>query len=251
VALPLNYDFNGGTAAAAVATTDTGSGDAFDVITLTGGTIAYDATQVAHGAMAAKFTFGTGICTVQWSTKVGTITEYWGRIYIWAASFPAGGQPLVRARTSNNGRVRVTAGKLDIYDGTTIVTGTVALATSAWNRIEFHINGSLYEARLWKTPDSAGAPDDSITGSAFTSVGSITGVEIGFAGTPNPGTPFWFDDINVNATGWPGPAVAAAGGRTQPVVRSQAIRRSTRWREAIIPVRHSIIVPRAIVVPAV
>lgn len=218
MALPLSNTFESGQPTNTVITVANSAvgGDAFDLVNQTGtSTVKFDSTN-PRGTLAYRLlTDGSGSNGfVQWKAAIGSPTEVWGRVY-WR--FPA--VPSVAARnvgfyTSagaymdsigllNSGVVRVS----DKAFGSTDTAS--ALAVNTWYRVEFHLLCSatvgVIEANVY-----VGDSTSLFTSAARTNVDTGTGLgEIDF-GVAGGGAPVSFtldhDDINVNATGFPGPA---------------------------------------------
>ena len=217
MALPLSNNAEGGTNGVTVTTGNSGgsSGNAWDVVTIgASGTFVYDNAQIAHGSLSYKIIQAgtpTGIYGA-WTTLFGTQTEIWGRFYLYRTGNPVGNHQVIRILTSAtiNATVRIeTTGLVTVRgNGATPTTSTVsAIALNAWNRIEFHAQASstagVVDAKLFKTADSTTA-DETISVSAANTGANWSEIRYG---TQNQATgTFWLDDLQVNATGYPGPA---------------------------------------------
>lgn len=134
----------GGTLGATVsaANSDNASGNAWNSVVGTP-TITFDNTQ-AIGTQSYKIVNPPSAQQMVWSTSLGTVTEVWGRLYLYSSAAPSGVTGIVRFLSggSQSARLRYeTAGTLTISDAgnATEITTTNAVATSQWTRIEYHI----------------------------------------------------------------------------------------------------------------
>src|ERR1700759_1234407 len=89
----VSADFELGVNGASIATTDSGSATAWDsIVKATSATVTYDNTHVARGNLSGKFaTNGTGGAGANaiWTTSFGTVTDHYGRFYLWIDTFPS------------------------------------------------------------------------------------------------------------------------------------------------------------------
>lgn len=199
------------------ATTGTAGNDPWDTVTATGGSaVVYSTDQAAHGTRSYKFTStGTaGTALVQWNAASnGRLDRVFGRFYLRAAGFdPA--LTFLRLRGANTQVIRVgvdLTGHLQLFNSanTVIATTTAAIPANTWVRVDFDVTPSVAagvaEVRLFTTMDSI-TPTETITvsaqafGAAY--VDEVTyGQTIAGANLPT----FYLDDLQVNATGMPGP----------------------------------------------
>lgn len=211
----LYNNAEGGTNGTTVTTLNSGgtSGTAWDSI-LTGGssTAIFDNTH-ARDSLSYKVTNdGTNTIYLSWSSSLGTVSEAWGRAYIYLTANPASGSlGLIRGRngTSQCFRISVnTSGQLEIRqaNNSLLVTSTASLTLNQFTRIEWHCvplssNGTI-EAKIFNTTDSSTATE-TITSTTATLLTNLTDINYG---VQNTGVSVWFDHLNVNTTAYPGPS---------------------------------------------
>lgn len=212
----LSNNAEGGTNTTTVTTGNSGgeSGDAWDSVSFGGsGTITFDNTHPVR-TLAYKIVGDTANNSLlRWNTSLGTQTELWGRTYFYLTAFSVN-QGFIWLRNGGNQVVRIrvnTSGNVEVLDGsnTIILTSTTVVNLNSYFRIEFHVialavNGTI-EVRLFNDPNSA-TPTETVmstTASLFDDVG-----DAGFGQLAStPAATFWIDDVQVNTTGFPGPAL--------------------------------------------
>src|SRR6266542_7095508 len=99
----ITAGFELGTDQATIATGDAGNATAWDTVSIpASGTCIYDVLRAAHGKKSAKIaTAGTaGICGLLWSTALGTVTDHWGRLYLYSTANPGTQYILVSANSA-------------------------------------------------------------------------------------------------------------------------------------------------------
>ncbi len=212
----ISAEFELGTDQATIATGDAGNATAWNTVTIpASGTCIYDVLRAAHGTKSAKIaTAGTaGICGLLWSTALGTVTDHWGRLYLYMTANPAANYILVAVNSGGTDASRVaitTLGKLQVArtGGAGPITSTASIALNQWVRIEFHAvhnstTGTI-EAKLFNTPDSSAA-DDTIITLAGNTLASADRVRFGLSSVLANIGPFWIDAALAGATSYPGP----------------------------------------------
>jgi hypothetical protein len=212
-------NFEGGTNGNTIATSDTGSGNAWDAVTLPAGTgtLTYD-TAHTYGALAGKLVCGTTSTTayLQWSTAtLGSITgDAYGRFYVYMTSNPfnINAQCLFRNNGTNRCRLSInTAGKIEVRDKSGVVqaTSTNSLALNQWNRVEFHVtfatSTGFMEVKLFQNADSTTATE-TLTSASNLDFGGTTNNEflIGWVSSQTSRTQ-WLENIVWGAASYPGP----------------------------------------------
>lgn len=218
----LTNTAEGGTIGGDVTAANSGgaSGDAWDNVlraTADGGAFIYD-DEHARGTAAYKITSATSPVWAGWdSGSVGTLTEAWGRLYLWLPAVPSAELALVRVRSggSQSARIAITSSGLLILrqaSNAAVATSTGTVPTGQWVRIEWHIiaattNGTI-EARVYGSADS-----ETITETMSSSTAALTAavdeVQYGPVGSED-GHTYWLDDLAATDVDWLGPAAAPA-----------------------------------------
>jgi hypothetical protein len=207
-------DFELGTNGSAIIAADPGSATAWDSVLQAGGdTATYDNTHT-YGRMAAKFDntpAPNSTNTVTWTAAIGTLTNWYGRVYLWTASFPTSTYRIAHDSGGNFPVYVNSDGTLAAFDLGGATSGIVPIALNRWVRIEWHwINSATVgqtEVKLFNTADSL-AQDDFIQSAANrNTAASTTSLEFGLANGGNSAGPIWLDNIIAGATSYPGPAV--------------------------------------------
>jgi hypothetical protein len=204
-----------------------GAATPFDVITIgTTGSVAYSNAQFAHGGLSALVAQGgtNGQSYVSWTTAFGTVTDHYGRIYIYMTANPAVQNAILRIQGGASQAARIditTAGKiagLDSASSALWTTTTNSVALNQWVRIEYHIVHSATvgqgEVKLFNSADSATPTETQIGAANKNTLASADTYKLGIGisvGTQQNNT-VWFDDVMANAAGYPGPAGASPGG---------------------------------------
>ena len=216
-----------------VATADAGSGDAWNVVQITSpGTLKYDNT-IFYGALGAKLTSSTATSGIHmaWTTAFPTVTDHYGRIYVYFPTSFSGMGIARQIATSSGGlnaaQLRINnTGKVELIDGTNAIraTSTNSLNTGAWTRLEYRFIHSTtvgqMECKIFLSPDSATPTETLTTTAAWNTRANADEIYFGCTfGSPNGHNAFWIDNIVANATAYPGPA----GGGATTVVGVPAI----------------------------
>lgn len=184
------------------------SGDASnDAVTSTNAPV-YDSTHAHSGTQSMKVPTGAAE-VVRWSSLSGT--HFWGRFYCYPLAISG-----VRIAqfdgnaTTNLFRIamKTTSGVITInIGGSGTANGAVAIPLNQWSRVEFEgeITGGngVLTVKLFTSADST-TPDETIGPiTVATSDTSIAGVRFGVGSSVSSN--WWFDDLEANDTGWPGP----------------------------------------------
>lgn len=232
--LPLSNTFEthlaDETAISAANSGDGNAGDAFDAVSVGGAGVAvYDTGQRYTGSYAGRFQQdGTNGNFLQWaSSSVGSVTQMFGRFYIYVAAQPADSfwiiVPLLTG--TRNGIVRWNAsGTIDVFDSTLGLaqSGSQTVPLNQWVRFEWrlvcHASAGSFEFKMFRG-DSI-TPVETVTLSGANTLGSSNTIEIGQAVGFATGLTWWLDEIEVNSTEYPGP-VERPNLLFRPVFRSR------------------------------
>jgi len=219
-------DFEKGTQGNTPAIGDLGSATAWDVVvTETNSTIIYDNTH-AHGARAAKFVTVTGSpchSYLVWSTALGTVTDHYGRLYIYPTDLSAihyfigPTQASFTPATYNDTGLTLTGtGAIELRDSAATVqaTTTTVVPLNAWSRIEYHFVHSTtvgsVEVKMFVGANAEGTvPDETKTASSINTNTNASYLMIGNGNNAATLT-FWLDDIIAGASSYPGPVTTAS-----------------------------------------
>jgi hypothetical protein len=215
----FTWNAEGGTNGNTLSTADTGSGTQLTTVTIGGtNTLVYDNAHARDGALSAKF-IDPDNTTVAFGWDPTTVPDTeiaYGRAYLWYDSNPAAAHRIVRLRSGGASGIifsLTTTGFMRILDASlaTVATGTVPIATGAFNRFEMFVNRrtGAAEMRLFKGANLEGTTADeaiTATGQNFgaTSFDEIQHTMFSIVGT------VWVDTIEWNPRTWPGPFAGAA-----------------------------------------
>jgi hypothetical protein len=214
MALPLSNTLEG-TDGTTITTGNSANPNAFDTFIGGGAQIAYDTAQFMAGTSSALVTQDASPAehTAYWTTGSigGAQSVLYGRIYYRHPANPANNFHLVTFwGAAIGGCIDIdTDGKVSVVDSTFANKGSSAssLSTNTWYRIEFHYQGHA----------STGEIDVNIyvghSASVFTTSGGTAGnfrTDIDALGwginAVAANHTFWFDDVQLNGTGLPGPS---------------------------------------------
>lgn len=213
----ITATFETGTNGNTISTGDAGSATAWDAVSIgSNAAVIYDTTHV-YNTLSGKISTGASAVTpyLEWVAALGTVTDHYGRIYIYFTANPAANHRLIRVlsgATTAADILILTTGKIDLRpsSGSSVKTSTNAISLNQWVRLEYHIIHSTtvgqMEVLLFNSPDS-GTPTETITSTAVQNT-LASGDRIRFGNqtaTANTG-PYWFDNIVAKATSYPGPA---------------------------------------------
>lgn len=217
MALPLSNTFETGVADETVLNGNSGNGsagNAFDDVTTGGGTIKFDTAQAAHGTLSARFDTSTARTQVAWLASMGTQTQIWGRCYFFKATAPTNDFWVIRFEGSGGtNAILALGGGLTVFDSVFTSGGAgVSLTYNQWYRFEFHLLCSatvgVIEAKVFAADATSPLGTGTIT-NANTQT-DVTAVNFGNPADTIDAATFWLDDLQVNATGYPGPSVVPA-----------------------------------------
>ncbi len=219
----LTAGFETGVSGVDIAPSDPGNATAWDATIRLTGSVKYDNAQAKTGTLSGKIVAGAGASYLAWSAALGTVTDHYGRFYMYIPSIPSG----------NYGRF------FSVYSGDPTTTGVRALTcyvdnaglmifndvtgnspsftnpipTGAWVRMEYHIVHSTtvgqWEWRMF-LGDSTSAIESYTSPANRNTLASADTITYG---TPDGGNNAWtvyYDAIVANATSFPGPLESAA-----------------------------------------
>jgi hypothetical protein len=200
-----------------VANSDDGdAGDAFDQVGIGGaGTVVYDTARAAHGSRSAELTQdAANDIYFRWSTSQGTLTEVWGRLYIYRTAHPSNNLWLIRPQDAGTTACLaqwLAAGQLRLFDSNlgSSVTSSASFSLNTWMRLEWHLvchpTAGLWEVKMFLGDDIT--PVETVTFSSADTITQVTEVQIGQTTTLAGGSAFWLDDLALSTNGYIGPAV--------------------------------------------
>jgi hypothetical protein len=217
MALPLSNTLEG-TDSTQISTGNSANPNAFDTIVGSGTPVVYDTDLFMHGTSSALVTQGASPAehACYWTTGSigGAQSVLYGRIYYRHAAVPANNFHLVTFwGAAIGGTIDIdTDGKVSVLDSTFTNKGSSpsSLSTATWYRIEFHYQGhastgeidvNLYVGDSTSVFDTAGGT----AGNFRTDIDAV-GWGINAVAANHV---FNFDTVNLNGTGFPGPAVTA------------------------------------------
>lgn len=219
--------FETGTNGNAILVADTGSATAWNgKAAFSGNTATYDNTH-SYDTLAGKYDntpSPASSCYLDWTTGIGTLTDWFGRLYLYCTANPSGGQYRIMYDLGANQIFRITTtGKVEVIDAssTTAVITTTSISLNQWVRIEWHCIHSAtvgqWEVKLFNNPDSS-TPTETVASAANRNTGvSTNDLAFGLVGTA--AGPVWLDNIVAGATSYPGPVpIAGATANLAPVI---------------------------------
>lgn len=223
-------DFELGVNGNAVTAANPGSANAWNTVNVAGTTAwTYSNTQ-KYGTLSAKLVLDAtpNIGYLEWSPATlgaGTLTTVYGRMYMF---LPSGhDQLLLLYRGLNNAGTRCfetyldTTNKILVRDqgGTTRATSTASVSLNQWVRIEYKVVNSVgagqHEVKLFNNADSAVATETMTGAGAFSTLSDTSYIRMGCVASGKASATYYFDNLLLNDTGYPGPA---GGGGGSPVV---------------------------------
>lgn len=211
-------DFERGVNGATVATTDAGSATAFDATDITANGLARYSNAHAYGSLSGEFGatgIGGGRGAIQWNT--GTLTDHYGRVYLYLTSYDASQMPFIFGGQTFTRGFRIdlnTSGQLAGFDNPAAAlfpTFSTPVPPNQWVRIEYHIVQSATvgsaEVKMFSSPDST-TPTETQSGTNKNTLANIDTMQFGagIGSSVNTGYTIWLDNIVAGADSYPGPA---------------------------------------------
>lgn len=222
---PLANSFNGGSDGTSITAANSGgtSGNAFDFVQ--GGGLVFTNAQSHSGGMAIRGVDLTGSNWVEWDSLGSLTGAVYFRWYLYISGTPAtNAYYSIRLRSSTPAdfgflKVNTSTRYLETvaFDlGGMGDTGSVAVATGQWVRVEWRVVAGASGAgnsqwKLFNTADST-TPSDTNPGdgSGMWFAANCDQALFGMPSAVLPATPFtvYMDDIAVSTTDWIGPTQA-------------------------------------------
>lgn len=218
----LNNTSESGAVGATVTTGNSGgaSGDSWDAVQIgANASVTYVETPVMVGKRGYRIATGaTSVSAyLQWSTKItqrwpGGIAANYGGVYFIVTAIPGVDTTFIEftdsAGTTNRGNLRVrSTGVLRLRNAAngTVATGTVALSLNTVYRVEYQVDGAAlgsYQVVLYL--GNSLTPLETLSGSG--AFGGVIGtIRYGYVSNVANAAAIYFDAINVNDVGLPGP----------------------------------------------
>lgn len=211
----LTATFETGVHGNAVAIADAGSATAWDVLNDPGaGSLLYDNTHV-YETLAAKVSHGGAGARIQisWTTALGTVTDHYGRIYIYFTANPGNVANPMRVESTGAVASQIIVNssgtiRMDDSAGQAVVT-TNSISLNQWVRLEWHVIHSTtvgqVEVKLFNNPDSVSPTETQTSAASRNTLASANEIMFG-SGAGLTYSDFWMDNIVANDTAYPGPA---------------------------------------------
>lgn len=198
-----------------------GSGDYFDGVTLGGASVLIFDNTHARDLLSYKIAPANNQADyLEWNTQMGTVTTVYGRFYIWLDTSPASA-PLLQFRSGgaqaarlvlNPSGANATMNWKDAAGTDIASTTTAALTVSQWYRFEYKVIFSATVGQVFLNyylGDSTTAIETLTSAATAVLMANADTMRIGrIAGVANTYI-VWMDNILVNDTGFPGPAITS------------------------------------------
>jgi hypothetical protein len=205
-----------------------GFSTAFDAAIISigaGSTLASSNVQAANGTLSGAVNAAASeTAYAGYSTTIGTLTEFWGRMSIYFTANPSGSTRIFSAFNASTrvGAVQVgTTGRISLIDSGNSNQGTMtnAIALNQWNRVECHMLCSatvgMLEAKLFQTVGSGSPTETLTTASTLNTSTQATAYRFGRSESATGTTGlFYTDDYAIDTAGYPGPYAIAGTGAT-------------------------------------
>lgn len=223
----ISWNAEGGSDATVISTANSGgaSGTAWDTCQRgTNATNEYDSAQFANGALSALIATGVTSTTAynRWNAALTALwasglTTHYGRFSFRLAALPGANRVIVEfldttAATNRANFLMLTTGALRLRNAAngTVATFATTCSVDTWYRVEYRIDGSTagaYEMHLY-LGNSTSALEDIVGGTANFG-GTIGCVNYGYVSNGANLASAWYDSIQINDTGLPGPEVSS------------------------------------------
>lgn len=227
----ITAGFETGVHGVQASTSDPGDATAFTQVSVVGGgTMLYDNSVEKFGSLCmVASAWSSGLSYIQWDTTAtgGSVTDWYGRMYVrvWDGT-PGDVMSILQcfndAGSTQVGRISIqTDGTilLRLGDGAATAASASTIPADSWFRLEFRFNHNastgIVTAKYFADPDASSPTEEwsTSTGNGGTSMG-IVRIGMNVDGTQrNNGTYTAFDQVVLNATGYPGPYSAGGSAR--------------------------------------
>jgi Putative Ig domain len=219
----LYNNFEGGTNGTTITTGNSGgsSGHAWDVATVTNGSLVYSNTQAAHGGLSGAMSTNNtgGVAYIGWTTSLGTVTSLYGRFNIYLTAYPT----TVDANVQMKGTGSSSAGNVQIDTTGHIIAQTNtftnafafvnAIPLNQWVRVEWYLLGGSagnaqftinYYASLDSTQITETHTDTTFAWGG--TGGTIDEMDFGWTNTHANQPTIYMDDLAMSPVQFLGPA---------------------------------------------
>jgi hypothetical protein len=203
-----------------IAAVTEGSLSAWDeVITSTVSSVTYPIYDGAHvlrisGTLAGMYQTSSGRAMTSWKTAtLGATAEHYGRLYLYLGAAPPSSVWFVSGYDSASSAfvlVLNSSRQIVVRDSAGVQgTMTTAIPLNQFVRVEWHVINSAtvgqVEVKLFKQPFSATADETLTTAASLNTRTQTDQIDFGIATSSTTG-PWWFDDLAISFSGYPGPS---------------------------------------------
>ncbi len=231
---PLANDAETGSNGVAPAASNTlaAGNDPWDAVAVTGSAgVTYDNTAPAHGALAYRIASGvtSGQAILTWNAQsIGRLDRVWGRLNLRLSAYDSG-LTFLRLRGGGTQIIRLTldgTGHLQLRNSgnSTVATSTTVLGTGTYVRLEFDVTPSVAAGaatiRIYTSVDSTTITETMSVTSQALGAAYVDEANWGQVASAANMPVYYVDDLQLNATGFPGPA---AGGGTATDVPDRGV----------------------------
>ena len=251
--------FEGGTPGVAITSGNSG-GASLDPFGTVVGNVTYANAQSKQAVSANGFLANGGTLNtyVRHDYPAPSTIESYGRVYLYLTSYPSSQTQFVRFNTNAgtpSAFIRLAAnGRMSVCNAANTIIQTAVNVTplNQWVRVEWRLIPSTtvgeIQARIWFSAESAGAPDEDLSGTAQVLGADTNRVLYGIGATVTALTAdysWYMDEIVTGAQGWPGPSGTPANSfvstttpvQTQFVISAALKRTAERPRGGVITTR--------------
>lgn len=210
----------GGSDETAVTTGNSGgsSGDAWDSVSIgTAATLVFDTAQAVRGSLSYRHATGATSTTAnaRWTstTLTGSPSQLWGRFYC-RFSDPLSDRSIARARSGTTQVIRLqitSSGTIQLRNSanSVVATSSTVLSADTWYRIEFNaVPGTTATSEFKIFVGDSTTATETVNGSSdYSSATTVDEFGIGNFANGADAPSMWYDDIEANSSGYPGPSL--------------------------------------------